>query len=416
VTRLSRAGGRAVIRLLPAERREWAEAIWAEAGQAASARERFGWYSGGVRTLAGQAAMTRRAAQSLGLAVTAGVLIWSAGRGAAPGPIAAFVWLDAFVALAALTGVPWLVRRRLGPSLDSRLTAALRGGVCLAVLALILAMAARERGGYTGQQFALLNWISPKMWMLLLPWLLFLVLLVGYVAAVFAVTAQRSWVAPGTLVVGTSIGLLLGAVMYAIMPLGFGDKATAPWLPGAQIDPVVAFAWILLFGGPLAAALLAGWRHAAPGAPLPAGEARIRQAVAAGLLVALVGSLVVCVLGTVTVAMLPHAGWLGRLLYSSRHLTGTALSARISSQPGAPGAYLLVWLFFPIIGLGVASCAALAAWSQDHGQSGLPGRGSGGGGDHPGTDPVPGSPVMLAALCSESGLCSESALCSESVL
>ncbi len=329
------------------------------------------------------------------------MLIWSAGRGAAPGPIAAFVWLDALVAIAALTGVPWLVRRRLGPSLDSWTAAALRGGVCLAVLALILAMAARERGGYAGQQFALLNWLNPKMWMLLVPWLVFLVLLVGYVAAVFAVTAQRSWVTRRTLVVGTSIGVLLGGVMYAIMPLGFSDQATAPWLPGAQIDPLVAFAWILLFGGPLAGALLAGWRHAAPGGPLPAGEGRIRQAVAAGLLVALIGSLVVCVLGTVTVSVLPHAGWLARLLYSSRHLTGAALAAHISSQPGAPGAYFLVWLFFPVIGLGVASCAALAAWSQQPGPSGPPGRGSGGGGDHPGADPGPGLMLPASPLYSE---------------
>jgi hypothetical protein len=265
------------------------------------------------------------------------------------------------------------------------------------VLALVLAIASRWRTGYTARQFAQLNWADPKLSLLLVPWLIFLVLLVCYVGAVLAVTAQRAHVNSGTLAAGTGAGLLLGVVMWAIMPLGFNRTATAPWLPGAQIDPLVAVAWALLFGGPLAAALLAGRRRAAPGGPLPSAEARIRQAVAAGSLTGLVGSLVVCVLGTVTVGIQPHAFWLSRLLYSSQHLTGPALAARITHQAGAPAAYLLVWLLFPLVAGGVASIAALVAWAERSGVTGLPGHGPGGGGDRPDAGPVPGPPVMAAA-------------------
>jgi hypothetical protein len=47
--------------------------------------------------------------------------------------------------------------------------------------------------------------------------------------------------------------LLFYVVMCAVAPLGLNNGATDPWLPGSQVDPLVALAWILLFGGPAAA-------------------------------------------------------------------------------------------------------------------------------------------------------------------
>jgi hypothetical protein len=38
---------RAVLRLVPAHRRDWAEALWAEAGQARGGRARLAWRAGG---------------------------------------------------------------------------------------------------------------------------------------------------------------------------------------------------------------------------------------------------------------------------------------------------------------------------------------------------------------------------------
>jgi hypothetical protein len=34
-------------------------------------------------------------------------------------------------------------------------------------------------------------------------------------------------------------------VMCAVAPLGLNNGATDPWLPGSQVDPLVALAWIL---------------------------------------------------------------------------------------------------------------------------------------------------------------------------
>jgi hypothetical protein len=62
--------------------------------------------------------------------------------------------------------------------------------------------------------------------------------------------------------------------MYAVAPLGLNNGATDPWLPGLQVDPLAALAWILLFGGPAAAAVMAVWR----------GDVRFGQAIAAGML------------------------------------------------------------------------------------------------------------------------------------
>ena len=59
-------------------------------------------------------------------------------------------------------------------------------------------------------------------------WGVFLVVMAGYVAAILAVTARRSRVAPATLAIGTGAGIALGVVMYAVAPLGLAKDATEP--------------------------------------------------------------------------------------------------------------------------------------------------------------------------------------------
>jgi len=39
--------GRAAARLVPAERRDWAEVLWAEAGQVPPGLARLAWHAGG---------------------------------------------------------------------------------------------------------------------------------------------------------------------------------------------------------------------------------------------------------------------------------------------------------------------------------------------------------------------------------
>jgi hypothetical protein len=83
-------------------------------------------------------------------------------------------------------------------------------------------------------------------------------------AAILALTARRTRVAPATLAIGAGAGLALGAAMYAVDPLGIDKYVTAPWLRGTMTDTVpdgraqwlVALCWILLFGAPVIGALM----------------------------------------------------------------------------------------------------------------------------------------------------------------
>ena len=102
-----------------------------------------------------------------------------------------------------------------------------------------------------------------------------LVLTACGLAVILALTARRTRVAPATLAIGAGTGLALGAAMYAVDPLGVNKYVTAPWLRGTWTDPIpaglaqylVALAWILLFGAPLAAGAIAAWRCHVPDEP-----------------------------------------------------------------------------------------------------------------------------------------------------
>ncbi len=195
--------------------------------------------------------------------------------------------------------------------------------------------------------------------------ILLLVVAAGYVAAILAVTARRSRVAPATLAIGTGAGVVLGVVMYAVAPLGLSKNATDPWLRGSAIDPVVALAWILLLGGPMTAAVLAGRRLRGSGDPYEIDKARIWQCGVAGILATGVGALIVAVLGTGTVALMPRATWLRHWLYPGQHLLAAAVHSRELTASNGSGAYGLILIAFPIIGLllGIFSSAAVVEWS-----------------------------------------------------
>ncbi len=93
----------------------------------------------------------------------------------------------------------------------------------------------------------------------------------AYLGVILFLTSRRSQVTWRTRAIGTGTGLLFGVVMYAVAPSGLTNDATDPWLPGSTADPLVTLAWILLIGGPAAAAALAAWRgRGLGGTALPA--------------------------------------------------------------------------------------------------------------------------------------------------
>jgi hypothetical protein len=153
---------------------------------------------------------------------------------------------------------------------------------------------------------------------------------------------------------------VLGAVLYAVFPLGFTKHSTNPRLPGYAIGLLIAVAWMLLFGGPALASTLAARRYRRPDGPERISRLRIRQAAAAGFLATVFGALTVAALGTVTVALLPRAGWLLHGVYPGEHLSAAAAYYRELTASVRIGRYGLVLLFFPVIGLLMGSWAGAA--------------------------------------------------------
>ena len=131
-----------------------------------------------------------------------------------------------------------------------------------------------------------------------------MLLTIGYVGVILFLTSRRSRVTRSTLAIGTSAGLSLGVVMYVVAPLGLNNYATNPWLPGSEVDPLVALAWILLVGGPVVAAVLASRRCRELDGAKPPYRVTIGQGIAAGVLATGTGALLATAMGTGTTALM----------------------------------------------------------------------------------------------------------------
>ena len=156
---------RCSVRIVPAERREWAEAVWAEAGEVAD-HGRLSWVAGGLWRVAREAGIVRRIVYGLGVAALAvGAaevvsLIWR-GASVAPGftPISsptislgAGVYVDphttgefrslAIATVVLLVVLPWVARRRgaFGPVSDSSAARVVRVSGCAGICVLVLVL------------------------------------------------------------------------------------------------------------------------------------------------------------------------------------------------------------------------------------------------------------------------------------
>jgi hypothetical protein len=403
---LGRAGAvlrRRAARLLPADRRDWAEAVWAEAREVPPGPRRLAWRAGGTWMVARETLMRRRVGSAVLFAVAAAAAAWvawptSPASSATPGDR---VYVITMVLLA---GLPLLARPFLGPAGGSRAARFLRAGTCAAVLALIPAQTAVEQFAYTppggGTDLRVYQLIQSQPgndpWTLQL---ISLIIMALYVPAIIWMTSRRARIAPATLAAGTGAGIALGLVMYAVAPLGLSKDATNPWLPGSDIDPLVLLAWLLVFCSPVAAAIIADRRYTAlSSSPAPTGA--VRQVVAAALLTSLTGALSVTVLGFGTTATMLKAAWLRNWLYHGPHLLyGVQNLSSALSTPSAIAysheltgssdttTFLLICIAFPLIALPLTGWAALSAWAGGVAAPGGPGRGSG-----PGPEPAPEPP------------------------
>ncbi len=401
LSRAAGAAGRGTLRLVAGGRRDWTEAIWAEAHEVPPGWPRLAWRAGGVGLIAREALMAYKPGRALLFAVAAGAAAWAAWPDSSAGNAAAGQF-GVIATVLLLAGLPLLARRFFGPVSDSPAGRFLRIGGYAAILALLPAMAIVAPFPFTVPQrgvdlrvfYASGNPRSdlPGTSSGGPPWpgeIALLLLTACYLTAILWVTSRRSRVAPATLAAGTGAGIVFGLAMYSVAPLGLSKDATNPWLPGSRIDPLVALAWILLFGGPVAAAAVAGWRYRGPGRSDPSVDVRIGQSVAAGVLANLVGALLVTVLGLGTIALTIKAPWLRPWVYHGQHLSAAAAYSHeltASGSSGNTGMYAVMCVVFPLIGLVMSPLGGLVWGSAAAaGQSGpLPG-----GGGPPGPEPTP---------------------------
>jgi hypothetical protein len=358
MSRLSRAVGRCLMELVAPERRDWAEAVWAEAGEVPPGLARLAWRAGGVRLIAREAMLARRAARALVFAAAAAWVAHVAWPGPAGNPATAVNRLNVVTVVAVLAGLPLMARWRFGPAAPGRAARALRSGAYAAVLILTVAKASVEhvRDDPAAVPHLKPDDSVPVLTGMIYTWLiqsLFLLAVAGYVAAILALTARRPRVARATLAAGAGTGIGLGAVMYAVAPLGL----SSPWLHGFAAGLVVLLGLVVVFGAPVVASGIAARRCREPGRPERAAAPRMKQAAAAGLLACMVGALMTTLLGTVTIALMPRTGWMLHWLYPGQHLSAAVVYHRaLRASVGADG-YGLMLLAFPVIGLAVGWAA-----------------------------------------------------------
>jgi len=251
-------------RLLPAGRREWAEAVQAEASEAPDGWPRLGWLAGGVWLVAREASMMRRVLYGAGCAAVAAAVSWVIWLSWQPAgdPEYATDRVRILVGAAALVVLPWVGRRRglFGPAGRGLVARLVRVGGAAALCGLGLSLIRldqhhgldqvlgdgspnwpREIGGLValGLLFAaplVIRSRWPKVptdalvgWMIVGAMITFFLLpiqmlLAGYVALVLIATSRRAPVRPAALAGGVITGLPMIPIMWAILQIPGDDN------------------------------------------------------------------------------------------------------------------------------------------------------------------------------------------------
>ena len=392
-------------RLLPAERAEWAEAILAEAENVPAGYQRLAWLGGGLRMVSGESMIMRKAGAICAFAVAVGCIASLSWPQSAVNRVTVANRVSLLATVALLVGL-WVAGRRLvGPARAGRAQRLVRAGGYSAVLALTLGKVSveRMRGPESlGPGAGGLLWTGEA---------LFLLMMAIFTAVVIMATAQRSPVTTGTLLRGIAAGLPIGIAVFVFLPLGVVRYQASRVLPAVPQGALGALAWTAVLVAPAVVGVLAARRftsgQALPSAAGPASgfsarlgkafalhgagtdgaaesEARIRQGVAAGLVAGLTGAMLAVLLGTATIALLPHDSQLLGWLYP--HLSHAATLPAEQGAGGNAAGYLLLLLAVPFAGIGVGSIAALIA-TPDRAQP--PGGGRPHGDDPPAAPPPP---------------------------
>jgi hypothetical protein len=274
-------------RLLPAARRDWAEAVLAEAAEIPAGTSRVAWLGGGLWLVARE--VLARLIRVLAFGAGAAGVVWVGWPGSSSDSAVPLNRVYIVATVVALAALPVVVRRYLGPARGGWAPRAARVAGYASVLALIAAKAVKDRyGSRLGAYFA----VVPGIWAMEI---LLLLVIAAYVAGLLILTSQRVRLARWILPIGIGLGAATAGVLYPLAPLG------------AQVDPNgPSLAWwgLAALALPLAtgflAALLAA-RQARPAALGPIGQGGLAAACAMAT-----AALLLAVLTSVTIALFPH--------------------------------------------------------------------------------------------------------------
>jgi hypothetical protein len=275
------------VRLLPPARRDWAEAVLAEAGQLPAGLAQLAWLGGGLWLVTRE--VTMRVIRVLAFAAGAAGVVRAGWPGSSSNSAVPLNRMYVVVTVVALAVLPAVVRRYFGPPRSGWRPGAARAGGYALVLALIAAKAVKDRlGSKLGSYFA----IAPGEWVLQV---VLLLLVLAYLAGLLILTSQRSVrLARGTLPAVAGLGAVTGGVVYALNPFG---------VPGSDNSASGNWWWLTallpLTTGYLAARLSA--RDTRPAALGP-----VQRSALAAACATTTAALLLAVLTSVTIALLPH--------------------------------------------------------------------------------------------------------------
>jgi hypothetical protein len=360
---------RCMARALPAERRQWAEAVGAEAASAPTRRAQAEWLAGGLWLVAKEANVVRRIGYGMGIVAVGAVVSWALWLGLRAAPAADVEATTdrarVLVGIGAMLVLPWVGRRRglFGPVGDSVAARLVRISTLAALCAVGIWLVNLDRRSNVNSVVGSghFNWLQETGGLVLIgavllfavlagpravqarwpkadpamAWMLtamaamvaffvapFQAVAVGYVAAVLAATARRSPVIPAALAAGPLCGLAAGSAVYGITAINMSEQTgmfvalvIAPIVTGALAAPAGA---------------VAAWRAAALEDPREFRFAQDKQGMLAGLAAGATTGLFLMTIASFAGMLLmitgPVAGLLGGV-------TGATFAAR---HPRAP--------------------------------------------------------------------------------